>query len=140
VLSVDILPGHTLGKPAHLFKRIDEKMAEVWRAKFAGKKEEVANIGSVDADKTHVVAPQLSKKKAAAAAKEAKKNAAAAVAAEAGPKSPEVVELEDKIAKQGEVVRALKAKPKTKEVDEQIAAGVAELKRLKAELVGLVKN
>lgn len=140
-LSIDILPGHTLGKPAHLFKRIDEKMAETWRAQFAGAKEEVAKVGSVDADKTHVVAPQLSKKKAAAAAKEAKKNAAAAVAAEAGPKSPEVVELEGKIAKQGDVVRTLKAaKPKTKEIDEQIVAGVEELKRLKAELSNLTKN
>jgi len=141
VLSVDVLPGHTLGKPAHLFKRIDEKMAEVWREKFAGAKVEgqgeTAKIGNVDADKTHV-APQLSKKKAAAAAKEAKK--ATTAGTDSGPKSPEAIALEEKITKQGDVVRTLKAKPKTREVDEQIASEVEELKRLKAELANVTKN
>ena len=40
VLSIDILGGHILGTPEHLFKKIDEGMAEIWRQKF-GKSEAV---------------------------------------------------------------------------------------------------
>jgi methionyl-tRNA synthetase len=36
VLSNDILHGHTIGKPEHLFKKIDESMADTWRVKFGG--------------------------------------------------------------------------------------------------------
>ena len=32
----DILPGHTIGKPAYLFKRIDENEEEEWKTKFGG--------------------------------------------------------------------------------------------------------
>ena len=33
----DILPGHQIGKPAYLFKKIDEGEEEVWKSKFGGK-------------------------------------------------------------------------------------------------------
>ncbi|TDL14426.1 methionyl tRNA synthetase [Rickenella mellea] len=124
--SIDILPGHHIGKPAHLFKPIDEKMAETWRTKFEGTNANKAQVGELDANATHVQS-STSKRKAA------KK---VAVVASTGPKSPEMLALEAKVSAQGDAVRALKAKtPKSKELDEEIATAVGELKRLKAELV-----
>ncbi|KAF7970630.1 hypothetical protein HWV62_23569 [Athelia sp. TMB] len=124
VLSNDILSGHKIGTPAHLFKTIDEKMADKFRAKFGG----IEGGGSEEAP-----TPALSKRKAAAA-----KKAAAKPVVDVGPKSPEAVALEAKIAEQGSLVRSLKGQtPKTSEVDDQISKAVEELKRLKEELAGL---
>jgi methionyl-tRNA synthetase len=36
--TIDILPQHTLGGAEYLFTRIDEKMEEVWKAKYGGTK------------------------------------------------------------------------------------------------------
>ncbi|KAI5118102.1 hypothetical protein M0805_005209 [Coniferiporia weirii] len=131
--AVDILPGHQLGSPAHLFKPIKEEMAETWREKFAGSKK-VSAPAVVDAPGD--AAPALSKRKAAAAAKAAKKDPVYA-----GPKTPEIIALEEKIAEQGETVRSLKAKtPKTKELDGEIASAVEELKKLKTELATVIKS
>ncbi|EPQ54154.1 methionyl-tRNA synthetase [Gloeophyllum trabeum ATCC 11539] len=138
VLGVDLLPGHVIGTPAHLFTRIDEKMADVFRAKFGGLPggSPAAAAAEVKADATHV-APGMSKRKAAAAAKKAKADGAKAE----GPKSPEVLAWEQKVAEQGNVVRELKARaPKTKEVEEEIAKSVEALKKLKAELADLQKQ
>ncbi|TFY65357.1 hypothetical protein EVJ58_g2034 [Rhodofomes roseus] len=117
VFSTDILAGHTIGTPEHLFKKIDEKMADA-------------------ADATHV-APGMSKRKAAAAKKAADK--AAGAVSDAQPKSAEVLAWEQKIAEQGQVVRTLKGKPKTPEAEQDIAGAVEELKRLKEELAALQK-
>ncbi|KAI0259896.1 methionyl-tRNA synthetase [Gloeopeniophorella convolvens] len=132
VFSVDILPGHRIGTPEHLFKKIEEKMGDAWRAKFAGiKPAPVAPL----ADETHV-APGMSKRKAAT------KKAAQGEAAEAdGPKSAEALAWDAKITEQGNVVRELKAKsPRTLELDEETAAAIADLKKLKAERAALAKN
>ncbi|EJF64745.1 methionyl-tRNA synthetase [Dichomitus squalens] len=136
VLSNDLLAGHTIGTPEHLFKRIDEKMADVWRDKFGGNKPQEPSPLAEAADATHVV-PGMSKRKAAAAKKAADKAAAAEATANAPPKSSEVLAWEQKIAQQGQVVRELKAKPKSEENDKEVAAAVDELKRLKAELAEL---
>lgn len=134
-LSIDILAGHRIGKPEHLFKKIEEKMADIWRDKFAGSKPAVA----ANADETHVV-PAMSKKKAAAQKKAAQKAAAAAGEDGAGPKSAEVLAWEAKISEQGEVVRALKGKtPKTPELEEEITNAITGLKKLKEELAALSK-
>ncbi|OBZ72544.1 putative methionine--tRNA ligase, cytoplasmic [Grifola frondosa] len=136
VLANDILAGHHIGKPDHLFKRIDEKMADVWRAKFGGKPKDESPEPSADA--THV-APAMSKRKAAAAKKAADKAAATTVSA--APKSAEVLALEQKVAEQGQVVRELKTKtPRLRRTDTEIANAVLELKRLKDELVVLQKS
>ena len=82
----------------------------------------------------------MSKRKAAAAKKAADKAAAAAAEESAGPKSAEVLAWEQKVADQGNVVRELKAKPKSEESDKAIAEAVEELKRLKAELAELSKK
>lgn len=117
VLSTDILAGHPIGKPDHLFKNIDEKMEEVWKAKFGG------NDGSKEA------AP-VSKRKAKKAA-----NAGGITNAMAdGSKPPEAIALGARILEQGNHVRALK---ESKAEKEAIDAAVLELKRLKAELVTL---
>lgn len=139
VFSNDILAGHQIGKPEHLFKRIDEKMADVWREKFGGKKPE-AEGAALSPDATHVV-PGMSKRKAAALKKAADKAAAAeAAGANTGPKSAEVLAWEQKVAEQGQVVRELKGKPKSEEVDQEIAVAVEELKKLKLELSDLQKQ
>lgn len=129
--SIDILPGHHIGQPAHLFTLIEEKMAEIWREKFAGTNA-IAQVGGLDADATHVTT--TSKRKAA-------KAAATSLPGPTGPKSAEVIELEAKVSGQGDAVRALKAKtPKSKDLDEEVASAVAELKRLKAELSSTQKS
>ena len=138
VFANDLLAGHTIGTPEHLFKRIDEKMADVWRDKFAGAKKTESALAEA-ADATHV-APGMSKRKAAAAKKAADKAAAAAAEESAGPKSAEVLAWEQKVAEQGQRVRELKGKPKTEEGDKEIAEAVEELKKLKAELAELSKK
>jgi methionyl-tRNA synthetase len=126
VLSTDILPGHHIGRPEHLFKKIEEKMAEVWRAKFEG------IDGNAQADGPKTTEPTMSKRKAAAAKKAAAKPETTKAS---GPKSPEVLALEAKVNEQGLLVRSLKGQtPKTPDVEDQIGKAVEELKRLKGEL------
>ncbi|KAJ7158696.1 tRNA synthetases class I (M)-domain-containing protein [Mycena filopes] len=131
VLSTDILAGHTIGKPEHLFKKIEESMAETFRLKFGGI-DPPAEATADPLQATPATAP-LSKRQAAAA-----KKAALAAKADTGPKSPEYTALEAKIQEQGVHVRTLKGQvPKTSEVDAQIAAAVDVLKGLKLELEAL---
>lgn len=132
VLSNDILAGHQIGKPEHLFKTIDLKMADVWKAKFGGNEA----VAEPNADATHV-APGMSKRKAAAAKKAAGKAVAAAVSD--GPKSAEVLAWEQKVAEQGQVVRQLKSKPKSPEGDTEVVEAVEQLKKLKLELAEFQK-
>lgn len=117
VLSIDILAGHQIGKPEHLFKNIDEKMEEVWKARFGG------NDGH--------------KEEGSAVKRKAKKADNPSVKVDGvvdGQKSPEAIALAAKILEQGNHVRALKENKAEKDV---IDAAVSELKRLKAELVTL---
>lgn len=123
VLSTDILAGHRIGQPDHLFKNIDDKMEQVWKVRFGGeesaKKEEEAPTSKRKAKKAGAV------------------NAAPNAVAVSGPKSPEIIALEAKILEHGQVVRGLKENKEAKDV---IDAAVTELKRLKAELVLLEKS
>ncbi|KAG6851095.1 hypothetical protein H0H93_000975 [Arthromyces matolae] len=119
VLSTDILAGHAIGQPEHLFKKIEEKMIDVWRTKFGG-----APAAEPAADATK-------------ATKKAKN--ANAVADANVPKTPEYLALEAKVSEQGALVRGLKSQtPKTPELDAQIKDAVDTLKKLKAELAALV--
>ena len=128
LLSTDILTGHHIGKPDHLFKKIEEKMADVWRVKFEGI--DGAQPPSADVSKTGASKRQVAASKKAAAKSEIMKAA--------GPKSPEVLALEAKVADQGLLVRSLKGQtPRTQEIDDQIIRAVEELKRLKGELAAL---
>ncbi|KAJ6576543.1 tRNA synthetases class I (M)-domain-containing protein [Mycena vulgaris] len=128
-LSNDILAGHPIGKPAHLFKKIDENMAETFRLKFGGMDPQP------EAAADPLQAPPLSKRQAAAA-----KKAASTTKVDTGPKSPEYLALEAKIQEQGARVRSFKGQlPKTSEVDAQIATAVDALKGLKSELEALTR-
>ncbi|KAF5359503.1 hypothetical protein D9756_003455 [Leucocoprinus leucothites] len=121
-LSNDILAGHHIGTPEHLFKKIEEKMIDVWRTKFGGNEaqRELANTDPL---------------KAAPGAKKGKKGAKDVTQIPSGPKSEEALALEAKVTEQGNVVRELKAQtPKTSELEEQIKAAVDTLKKLKADL------
>ncbi|KAJ7170742.1 tRNA synthetases class I (M)-domain-containing protein [Mycena crocata] len=129
VLSNDILSGHMIGKPEHLFKKIEENMAETFRLKFGGMDPQP------EAGTDPLQAPPLSKRQAAAAKK------AASAKADNTPKSAEYLSLEAKIQEQGLHVRSLKGQvPKTGEVDAQIAAAVDVLKGLKLELEALPRS
>jgi methionyl-tRNA synthetase len=133
VLSNDILGGHTIGTPEHLFKKIEDSMAEVWRIKFGGiDNAEVSAAATPDPLKA---APGQSKKTAS------RKAAPAASVVPDGPKSPEAISLETKVTEQGHRVRELKAKtPKTPEIDADIKSAVEVLKRLKSELEVALKQ
>ncbi|KIY64171.1 methionyl-tRNA synthetase [Cylindrobasidium torrendii FP15055 ss-10] len=116
--SADLLAGHTIGKPEHLFKRIEDAQAEKFRQQFGG--------GPQEAE-----APKPKGKKGKAAAAAPLPNV---------PKTPEMEELDTKIAEQGNLVRELKAKsPKTPEVDTEIKSAVDALKKLKGDLATLVQ-
>ncbi|KAL1668150.1 tRNA synthetases class I (M)-domain-containing protein [Schizophyllum commune] len=125
----DILAGHVLGTPEHLFKRIEEKQAEAWRARFGGAEQEAGKEEE---------APK-SKRAAKKAAKADKQEKAAKTDVPATVKTPAMEALEARIAEQGQKVRELKAKPKSAEVDAEIKAEVETLKGLKGELETLAK-
>jgi methionyl-tRNA synthetase len=124
-LAVDILAGHTIGKPEHLFKKIDEAMAETFRKQFGG----VENATPAEADGKAASPP---------AAKGKKGKAAPAAPVYDGPKTPEMIALEEKITEQGNEVRILKAQtPKTGELDAKIKDAVDVLKKMKVDLIQL---
>lgn len=134
VFSIDLLPGHRIGTPEHLFKKIEEKMVDVWRAKFSGN-----NIASAAPVANEVHATSGTSKRKAAAAKKSSQNPTEEQVVD-GPKSADVIALDAKIAEQGDRVRELKARtPKTKELDEETVVAIAELKKLKAERTALPK-
>lgn len=121
VLSTDILAGHRIGKPEHLFKKIEDNMEEVWKEKFAGKK---VDVGEIPADQS-----KSSKRKVA------KKTGTQPTVTSNLPKAPEFLALEAKVAEQGQVVRTLKGQtPKNPELDAQIKDAVEVLKGLKGQL------
>ncbi|THV07379.1 methionyl-tRNA synthetase [Dendrothele bispora CBS 962.96] len=119
VLSTDILAGHTIGKPEHLFKRIDDNIAEKYRQRFGGV--ETKETAAENAPKT--------KGKA--------KNAASVFT---GEKSPEMLAKEAEILEQGNLIRELKSQSKSAELDAKIKSEVDVLKKLKAELTTLQQS
>jgi methionyl-tRNA synthetase len=136
LFSVDILSGHHIGTPEYLFTKIEEKKADVWRAQFSGNDSAAATPG---ANGTHAISG-TSKRKAAAAKKSAPNPAKEQVGEVDGPKSAEALALDSKIVEQGGLVRELKARtPRTKELEEETAVAIAELKKLKAERAALSK-
>lgn len=118
LLSIDILPGHKIGTPEHLFKKIDEEMIELYKQKFAGIKpvSDESNPG-------------------ATSKKRGKGKTTGGPVGDAGPKTAEVLAWEEKVKVQGDLVRELKAKStKSANDQEEITKAVDVLKRLKVEL------
>lgn len=135
LFSVDILSGHHIGKQEYLFRKIEEEKADEWRAQFAGN----VPAPAPGANETHATSA-TSKRKAAAANKSAPNPAEEQVGEVDGPKSAEALALDSKIVEQGDLVRELKArKPRSKELEEETAVAIAELKKLKAERAALSK-
>jgi methionyl-tRNA synthetase len=82
----------------------------------------------------------MSNRKAAAKKKSAQNPTKEQAGEVDGPKSAEALVLEEKFTEQGGLVRELKARtPKTKGLEEETAAAIAELKKLKAEHAALSK-
>lgn len=119
-LSNDILPGHTIGIPAYLFKKIDEKQADIWRARFGGNPETTTNGTTV--------AGAGSSKKAA------KTTVRPLLPVDGSVKSEDILTLDNQIKSQGDIVRGLKEKQKRKELadENELTTALAELLRLKA--------
>lgn len=141
--SIDILPGHTIGKPDHLFKRIDPKMEDEWRNKFGGESSKnpgpVTTQGDITGAGTAAGANAQAGLSKSALAKqkkaEQKAQAAALAALKEANKTPEVKALEDKMEVKKAVIKDLKLGNTTGDVD----AEVAELLVMKTELTDLLK-
>ncbi|GAA5936329.1 hypothetical protein JCM3775_006466 [Rhodotorula graminis] len=134
-LAIDLLPGHRLGEPKHLFARIDPKNVAVWRAKYGGDAAKKA-VGAGDAAAT--ANKPLSRKQQDKLKKEAKKAADAAAAAR--PRSDEELALEALIKSQGDKIRRIKQGGEAHEGDRAVEDEVASLKALKEELDALTKS
>lgn len=133
VLSNDLLAGHTIGQPDHLFKKIDEKLVDVWREKFGGAEGSTAEAPAQDPLKAAPGDGKINKKKAALEAKKAAKESKYD-----GPMTPEMEVLDKKIKEQGVLVRTLKGEtPKSPELDARVQEAVEILKKLKNELAVL---
>jgi methionyl-tRNA synthetase len=146
VFSIDILPGHKIGKPDHLFKRIDPAMEVEWRNRFGGESTKNPGPAGVEGGVTgagtavgaDVKATQGGLSKSALAKQkkaEQKAQSAALAALKEANKTPEVKALEEKMDKQKEVVKDLKTGKTQGDVD----AEVAELLKMKTELTELLK-
>lgn len=131
-LSNDLLAGHEIGAPDYLFKKIEEKNADIWRLKFGGKQAGAAAVevvsGAADDSK-----PQSKR----AAAKQQKKEAI--VVAPTGPKSAEELELEKSVKAQGDRVRRIKA-GHAEERDGPLDEAIAQLQKLKLDLQALAST
>lgn len=121
--SIDLLPGHQIGKAQHLFSKIDLAQVPIWRAQYGGAAATAALAESKDASKS---------KKAASKAKHAK----AEVPTSGAPKTEDQLALEAKIKAQGDLVRKLKGEGKS---GDELKAELEKLQALKAELDELTK-
>lgn len=143
--SIDILPGHTLGKADHLFKKIDNVNGEQekkWQKQFGGDSvvaEQVTPAGPdghpeggkvPHAKDLPPVDKKAEHKAQVAAAQKQKKEAAAAAAAK---KTSEELELEEKIQSQGRLVASLRKGTEQGDVE----AELAKAKQFKTELAEL---
>lgn len=122
--GIDLLPGHTIGDAIYLFRKIDPDRAAFWRKQYGGAKPSGDGGGEPAGES------KKSKKKAAHAGK-AKSSAGPAFA---GPKPPEMVEMEQLIVDQGERVRQLKSGA----IAGNVGAEVSKLLGLKKDLSSLI--
>jgi methionyl-tRNA synthetase len=137
-LSNDILADHELGKPDYLFKKIDEKNADLWRMQFGGEQTGAAAVEVVthgaSAGGARASQP-LSKR---AAVKEQKRKETVVITP-SGPKSDPEIELEKHVKAQGNRVRRIKA-GHPEEGDGPLDAAIALLQKLKLDLQELAST
>lgn len=120
--GIDLLPGHVIGDAIYLFRKIDADRAAFWRKQYGGNKavgdENNSTAGTTSESKK-------SKKKAAHANKSYSKNPTSNFA---GPKSSEMIDLEQKLVAQGDLVRQIKAGSIAGDVNSEISK-LLELKK-----------
>ncbi|KAF8322747.1 methionyl-tRNA synthetase [Clavulina sp. PMI_390] len=138
-LTNDLLAGHEIGTPEYLFKKIEEKNAEVWRVQFGGVQTNAAAPEKTAAPGAAAPVDAAGKPVSKRAQAKAKKDAAAASAASSGPKSPEEIELESQIKSQGDKVRRIKG-GSAEESDGPLEDAIAQLQKLKLDLQNLVST
>ncbi|KAI9142330.1 tRNA synthetases class I (M)-domain-containing protein [Paraphysoderma sedebokerense] len=108
--------GHVIGKPDYLFKRIEEKMEDVYRVKYAG----TSAGGAPDAKKVENGAAAATNGAAKPDGKKSKRGGASSKKAAApdpvkilesfkGTVPADVLELKKKVEVQGELIRNMKA-------------------------------
>lgn len=147
--TIDILPGHVLGKADHLFKKIDNvdgAQEKKWQKQFGGDSVVAEQVtpagpgGHPEGGKVpHAKDIPSADKKAEHAARQAKaaKDKKAAAAAAAAKKTPEEVELEEKIQAQGKLVAALRKGTAEGDVEKELGLAKqykTELAELKAKM------
>lgn len=130
--GIDLLPGHSIGEAVYLFRRIDPDRAAFWRKQYGGNKPAVAD-GAASAPGTPAAA---GKKKGKSSAASAAAKAQLDTPAYTGPKTPELLELEKRVAEQGEKVRSVKAGKQEGVASDEVAA----LLKLKKDLADLVTS
>lgn len=141
-LSIDILPGHKLGKAAHLFKRIDNTNGEQeakWQKQFGGFQDPTseAAAASIAAANGKATPPPkgAADHKANWAQSQNQKKKAAAAAVDAA-KSPEERELETKLEAQTKIVKEIRLGRAEGDVEKE----TAQVKSIKSELAELRKK
>ncbi|BEI83272.1 hypothetical protein CcaverHIS002_0311400 [Cutaneotrichosporon cavernicola] len=134
--SIDILPGHKVGKAAYLFKRIEnpEEQEAAWQKQFGGY-DAPKDEGAPAADAKPAPQPKGAVDHKANWAKSAEKKKKAAAAAEAS-KSPEERDLEAKLDAQNLVVKNIRTGRGEGNVEDE----TAKAKSLKTELAALRKK
>ncbi|RSH87964.1 uncharacterized protein EHS24_000487 [Apiotrichum porosum] len=140
--SIDILPGHKLGKAAHLFKRIDNTNGEQeakWQKQFGGFQDPTseAAAASIAAANGKATPPPkgAADHKANWAQSQNQKKKAAAAAVDAA-KSPEERELETKLEAQTKIVKEIRLGRAEGDVEKE----TAQVKSIKSELAELRKK
>lgn len=131
-LSNDLLAGHEIGTPGYLFKKIEEKNADVWRLRFSGVQVNAAAVEKVSG----ATGEATTKPSKRAAAKQQKETV---VVAPSGPKSSEELELEKEVKAQGDKVRRIKG-GHVEEGDGSLEEAIAQLKQLKLNLQELAST
>ena len=128
ILSNDILAGHKIGAPEHLFSKIEDKRAAEWKQRFG-----TSEQSALDAEQSKKTADgnPISKRQAEKAKKQAGKDLASTRTKESKPKTSKVIEIEERVKAQGDAVRKLKAEKASAEV---IQEAVASLNKLKLDL------
>ncbi|BEJ14107.1 hypothetical protein CspHIS471_0312810 [Cutaneotrichosporon sp. HIS471] len=134
--TIDILPGHKVGKAAYLFKRIEnpEEQEAVWQKQFGGY-DAPKDEGAPAADAKPAPQPKGAVDHKANWAKSAEKKKKAAAAAEAS-KSPEERDLEARLDAQNLVVKNIRTGRGEGNVEDE----TAKAKSLKTELAALRKK
>lgn len=123
--GIDLLPGHTIGEAVYLFRKIDADRGSFWRKQYGGNK-----VTSPNPTGTGATPSKKSQKKA----NKSKSNQPPVTYT--GPKSDEMISLEEKIKHQGDEVRKMKAG----EIEGDVGNELSKLIELKNQLNEMINS